>query len=131
MDNKEGGLRPVEDIQPEEWARLQRARRTEDPRKLRALLPGWLKSHIAASVIPARTVHSTRTYLPSCETPRTDPRIGYYFPGGQQAQKRDKQGPEGTLVVRKNPSALMHATDDVAQYVAAFCKLNNLAGEAS
>lgn len=128
---KEGGLRPVEDIQPQEWARLERARRTQDPRKLQALLPAWLKRHIAAGVMPARTIHSTRVVLPSCETPRTDPRIGYYFPGGQQAQKRDQQGPRGTLSVKRNPSALMHATDSVAQYVAAFCKLNHLSGEAS
>lgn len=128
---KEGGLRPVEDIQPQEWARLERARRTDDPRKLQALLPAWLKRHIAAGVMPARTIHSTRVVLPSCETPRTDPRIGYYFPGGQQAQTRNKQGPEGVLVKQRNTSALMYATSSVAQYVAAFCKLNNLTGAAS
>lgn len=126
---KEGGLRPVEDIQPEEWARLQRARRTQDPRKLQSLLPAWLKRHIAAGAMPARVIHSTRVVLPSCETPRTDPRIGYYFPGGQQAQKRDKQGPEGTLTYRRVPSALMFATDNVQTYVASLLKLNNLTVE--
>ena len=47
-----GDLRPFEDIEPNEWARLERARATTDPRKLAAMLPAWLKRDLALRAAP-------------------------------------------------------------------------------
>jgi hypothetical protein len=119
-------LRQLEDIQPHEWARLERARRTSDPRKLAALLPAWLKAHLTAGRTPARAALDLRTVLPRVDTSHSDPRIGYYFPGGQQAQLRNEQGPQSALYPQHIKSALMRATDDPLEYAARFCALNHL-----
>ena len=61
-------LRPCEEIEQHEWAKLERARRTIDPRKLAALTPGWLKAHLRAGLPPARAVFDMRTYVPFAGT---------------------------------------------------------------
>lgn len=47
------GIRPVEDVSAVEWARYEKAKRTTDPAKLRALLPPWIRAHMAAVKFPA------------------------------------------------------------------------------
>jgi len=68
-------LRPLEDIEAHEWARWERGQRTNDIAKLRALLPAWLKRHIAQSLMPKRQPFDYRMRLPRAGTYQG----GYYF----------------------------------------------------
>jgi len=123
-------LRPFEEITDTEWARLARAR-TVTGAKLAALLPAWLKAHMRASTPPDPFRPEFSVCLPSLAElgiRRTDPRIGYYFPGGQQARLRDHQGERWEPRERVIKSADMDATDDAQAYMRAFCKLNHLTG---
>lgn len=61
-------LRPFEEIEAHEWARLERARRTTDPRKLAMLMPAWLKAHMRQSLAPVRAVFDMRTFVPFAGT---------------------------------------------------------------
>ena len=123
MSVQNEGLRPWETVTEAERARLLRARKSSGS-KLAALLPAWLKSHMAASKMPAPFKPDFSVVLPSLKTPQTDPRIGYYFPGGQVAKMRVSRG--ANLFSRPTKDVGMRATDSVSEYVAAFCKLNNL-----
>ena len=72
---EENGLR-CKPIEPEEMARLEKARRTTDTGKLRALLPSWLKRHIAGGTIrSSREAFDYRMRLPRMGTYQS----GFYF----------------------------------------------------
>ena len=64
-------------IEPEEFAKLEKARRTTDPRKLAAMMPTWLKRHIAAGAPTKRPIADFRVVLPNLCTRHGDPWAGY------------------------------------------------------
>jgi len=86
-------------IEPEEFAKLEKARRTTDPRKLAAMMPTWLKRHIAKSRPPQpRAPFDPRVVVPNLCTRQTEPWAHYKFPN----------------------------VEAVAEYVREFERLNNL-----
>lgn len=128
--SSEGGLRPADQIEAHEWARYMRGRASEGA-KLAALAPAWLKAHARAGRMPEPFRPEFSVKVPSVSEllgPRRDPRIAYYFPGGQLARIADGPGFEPRAREAKE-GALMVSTDSTAQYIAAFCKLNHLRQE--
>lgn len=63
----------------------------------------------------------TGSPFPCRGTVRSDPRIGYHFPGGQVAELR--AGPGCSL---RPQEGCPEYTDDVREYVARFCAANLL-----
>lgn len=91
------GLRDTP-IEPEDFAKLEKARRTTDPRNLFALMPVWLRNHVNKSKMPTRPVFDPRVVLPNLCTRHREPWASYKFPN----------------------------TNNVAKYVREFERSNNL-----
>lgn len=106
-EDNEGGLRPFADITAREWARYQRAKAIRDPQKLAALVPASSKPWARParhdkgefSFAELRHVPNAPARLPNLAT-RELP-IKRAFPGWDCA-------------------------NSTAQYVAEFCRKNNL-----
>lgn len=60
--------------------------------------------------------------FPCNGVPQSDPRIAYHFPGGQIGKVRHQAGEKAWPRKDDRPPA----TDDAAEYAAAFCKANHL-----
>lgn len=86
-DANEGGLRPVEDIQPHEWAKRLRARVVTDTDKLWQLVPTWLKTHVKNNSLPPRFRAQLSVKVPQLATRFGDPRAGYHFPTCENARE--------------------------------------------
>lgn len=60
-------LRPYETIEPQEWARYAKARRVTG-KALAALLPAYIKRHMAARTMPAKFKPELAQRFPHIET---------------------------------------------------------------
>ena len=68
--------RPVEDIAETEWAKYYKAKRINDTAKLRALLPSYIKTHIASVTIKPLVFDLTQQYPAYVRAMFTRPRVG-------------------------------------------------------
>ena len=60
-------LRPYDTIEPQEWARLAKARRVTG-KALTAMLPAYIKRHLAACAMPAKFKPELSQRFPYIET---------------------------------------------------------------
>jgi hypothetical protein len=71
-----GKPRPVDDISESEWAAYYKAKRINDTKKLRSMLPAYIKRHLASVTIKPLVIDLSQQYPPYVRAMFTRPHIG-------------------------------------------------------